>query len=129
MNSAWAHNTAIAAAPDLQLAEHANKLRALAHALGEISSAPWVSSDSAAHAILREIAQSRTPVDVDAHMDRLMIRIGQLIAERTGDNSELHRLAALTGPRARLRLFSHAHVTIETDAHGSSVRPRAFMKL
>lgn len=126
VNSGSQSGSGIAArVSDPALAEHNKTLRAFADILGRIAQSELVRIDPYAQMIINAIASCNTPMEADELMDKLLVRVGELIAIHTGDHSELHHLTALTGARRRVPITMHAHRSVEDNAPPS----RTFMKL
>lgn len=110
---------------DPALDNHRDTLRAFVSIIRDIAAHPLIHSDAYAQRIIHSIAKCTTPIEADELMDKLLVRVGEIIAARTGDNSELHHLMALTGARRRAPMNMHSHRPVEDDALPS----RTFMKL
>lgn len=114
---------------DAALAEHVNTLRAFAHVLQQIAESELIRTDPYAQRIISSVAICSTPMEADELMDKLLVRVGELIAARTGDNSELHHLMALTGARRRMPMNIYANRSVDSDAGDDILPSRTFMKL
>jgi hypothetical protein len=92
--------------------------------LQQICESDLVSSDEEARRIIIGMVHCQDMTEVDAQMDRLVIRIGELVAERTGDPSELTRLVTQARERGRAALTRHGkqHRFNNDDNAGSSIR-------
>lgn len=114
---------------DHDLEEHQHKLNRFAQGLRQIMANRLIARDAKADKILNRILQSRDAVEIDKHMDDLLVRVGEIIAERTGDTSELSRLSALTGPRSRSSMVKRVQQSSQQNGNGASRPARTFMKL
>jgi hypothetical protein len=92
--------------------------------LQQICKSELVCSDQEAQRIIVGMVQCRNMTEVDACMDRLMIRIGELLAAKTGDPSELTRLVTQARERGRAALARHSkrHTFSADDEAGRSTR-------
>ena len=59
----------------------------------------------------------------------LLVRVGEIIAERTGDTSELKHLSTLTGPRSRSAMTKRSQQSSRHNGDSPSIPVRTFMKL
>jgi hypothetical protein len=118
----------LASGIDHELAEHQNTLVRLADGLRKIMANKMIAKDAQADRILNRILQSRDAVEIDRHMDDLLVRVGEIIAERTGDASELKHLGALTGPRGSA-MTKRARQSSQNTGKDLSMPARTFMKL
>jgi hypothetical protein len=75
--------------------------------LQQICESDLVCSDPEAQRIIIGMVRCHSMTEVDSLMDRLMIRIGELVAARTGDPSELTRLVTQARERGRAALTRH----------------------
>ena len=69
--------------------------------LQQICESELVGADKEAQRIIVGMVHCRTMTDVDAQMDRLLIRCGELLAAKTGDETEFARLVNRTRERGR----------------------------
>jgi hypothetical protein len=76
--------------------------------LQQICESELVCSDKQAQRIIIGMVHCRNMTEVDAQMDRLVIRAGELLAAKTGDPSELSRLATHSRERGRTALARHS---------------------
>ena len=74
----------------------------------QICKSELVASDEEAQRIIISMVHCRDMTEVDAQMDRLLVRIGEVLAARTGDKTEFDRLVNLTRARGRTVFASHA---------------------
>jgi hypothetical protein len=79
--------------------------------LQKICESELVGADQEAQRIIVDVVRCRTMTDVDAQMDRLIVRCGELLAARTGDSTELARLLsrAREGGRAAFASSGKRH--------------------
>jgi hypothetical protein len=79
--------------------------------LQKICESELVGTDQEAQRIIVGMVHCRTMTDVDAQMDRLIVRCGELLAARTGDSTELARLLsrAREGGRAAFASSGKRH--------------------
>ncbi|PDT90838.1 hypothetical protein CO669_07635 [Bradyrhizobium sp. Y36] len=98
------------------------ELRAL---LDQICTAPLIASDGEARRIILAMPLCADMTEVDALMDRLLIRVGELLSA-TGDPSQLTRLVRKSREhgRAALRRNSQQHGIGAQDAAGAVPRTR-----
>jgi hypothetical protein len=75
--------------------------------LQQICESDLVCSDQEAQRIIIGMVRCQNMTEVDAQMDRLVIRIGELLAIRSGDPSELTRLVTQARERGRAALTRH----------------------
>jgi hypothetical protein len=99
-------------------------LRQFRDQLQQICESELVCSDKEAQRIIVGMVHCGNMMDVDARMDRLMIRIGELLAAKTGDASELTRLVTQARERGRAALTRHSkqHKFGADDQAGPSAR-------
>jgi predicted protein tyrosine phosphatase len=76
--------------------------------LQQICESELVCSDKEAQRIIIGMVHCQNMMEVDAMMDRLVIRIGELVAARTGDPSEMTRLVTQARERGRAALARHS---------------------
>jgi CRP/FNR family transcriptional regulator, cyclic AMP receptor protein len=76
--------------------------------LQQICKSELVASDEEAQRIIISMVHCRDMTEVDAQMDRLLVRIGEVLAARTGDKTEFDRLVNLARARGRTVFASHA---------------------
>jgi hypothetical protein len=76
--------------------------------LQQICESRLVCSDKEAQRIIIGMVHCQNMTEVDAQMDRLMIRIGELLVAKTGDASELTRLVSQSRERGRAALARHS---------------------
>jgi len=74
--------------------------------LQQICASELVGSDQEAQRIILGMLHCRTMTEVDAQMDRLIIRCGELLAARTGDRTDLARLFGRARERGRAAFAS-----------------------
>jgi len=80
----------------------------LRNCLQRICESEAVASDKEAQRIIIGMVHCRTMTDVDGQMDRLIIRIGELLAAKTGDATEFTRLVNRTRERGRAAFASNS---------------------
>jgi hypothetical protein len=104
-------------------------LRQLAGALQEILRTDLVRSDREAQRIIFEMIYCRDLAQVDAQMDLLALRVGRLLAEKTGDASAATRMQLLTGARgqASLRMTPTRHAALSEQT--ATRAARTFLRL
>jgi hypothetical protein len=92
--------------------------------LQQICESELVSADKEAQHLIIGMVHCGNMMDVDAQMDRLVIRIGELLAAKTGDASELTRLVTQARERGRAALTRHSkqHKFSADDQTGRSAR-------
>jgi hypothetical protein len=78
-----------------------NVLKQFRDHLQQICQSEPVTADKQAQRIIVGMARCRTMTEVDAQMDRLIIRCGELLAAKTGDKTEFTRLLNRTRERGR----------------------------
>jgi hypothetical protein len=89
--------------------------------LQQICESELVCSDKEAQRIIIGMVHCRDMTEVDAQMDRLVIRIGELLAAKTGDPSELTRLVTQARERGRAALTRNSKQhKFSTDDNGGS---------
>jgi len=76
--------------------------------LQHICESELVASDEEAQRIIINMVHCRSMIEVNAQMDRLVVRIGEILAARTGDKTELDRLVNLMRARGRAAFASNA---------------------
>jgi hypothetical protein len=69
--------------------------------LQQICASELVCADKEAQRIIVGMVHCRTMMDVDAQMDRLLIRCGELLVAKTGDKTEFARLVGRARERGR----------------------------
>ncbi len=114
--------------PD-KISDYAETLRALTNMLREVGANASLRADPDASKLYQRILKSRNPTELDELVDQLMVRVGKLIEERTGDNRELHRLSALTGPRRRLPISNGGYRGDEDDPDDFPAPAKTIMRL
>jgi len=104
-------------------------LRRLAGALHEILRTDLVRSDREAQRIVFEMIHCRDLAQVDAQMDLLAMRVGRLLAEKTGDASAETRMRLLSGARgqASLRTTPNQHAALAEQT--ATRAARTFLRL
>jgi hypothetical protein len=92
--------------------------------LQQICESELVSSDKEAQRIIIGMVHCRNMTEVDGQMDRLVIRVGELLAAKTGDPSELTRLVTQARERGRAALARHSkqHTFSAGDQAGRPAR-------
>ena len=110
--------------PSAESQQWRNVLTQFRDQLQQICESDLVCSDKEAQHIIIGMIHCQSMMEVDAQMDRLVIRIGELVAERTGDPSELTRLVTQARERGRAALTRHGkqHRFNNDDNAGSSIR-------
>lgn len=103
-------------------------VRQLRDCLKKIADFEFVKADREAQRILWRMARSREMPAVNEQMDRLVVRVGELLSAKTGDPTVLTRLVASVrrnDPKAHVRLGKqHALSSEEQDQ-----RQRVFVRL
>jgi hypothetical protein len=99
-----------------------NVLKQFRDQLQQICDSDLVCSDKEAQRIIIGMVHCRNMTDVDAQMDRLVIRIGELLVAKTGDASELTRLVTQARERGRAALARHGKQHKFSDDAGRSLR-------
>ena len=79
--------------------------------------------------ILDRILHSRDPLEINTHMDELLLRVGEIIAKTTGDMSEMSHLSGLTGSRRQSAILKRAQQSSQLAGQDSPLPPRTFLKL
>ncbi len=72
--------------------------------LQQICESELVCADKRAQKIILGMLHCKNMTDVNAQTDRLMIRVGELLAAKTGDKTELTRLITKARERGRAAL-------------------------
>jgi hypothetical protein len=92
--------------------------------LQEIAESKIVRADTEAQRIIIGMVHCRNMVEVDAQMDRLAMRVGELLAAKTGDATELTRLISPTRANGRAALARHSkqHNFEPDDENGRPIR-------
>jgi DNA polymerase III delta prime subunit len=90
--------------------------------LQQICESEIVSSDQKAKQIILDMVRCRNMIEINAQVDRLMIRIGELLVAKTGDKTELPRLVSRARERGRAALTRNSkyHAFNEGEAAGPS---------
>ncbi|MBR0988379.1 hypothetical protein [Bradyrhizobium liaoningense] len=112
--------------PSRETREWERVLGELRAQLERICAAPLIASDAEARRIIMAMPHCGDMTEVDALMDQLLIRVGELLSTATGDPSQLTRLVhkAREHGRAALRRNSRPHGLGEQDHAGFVPRAR-----
>ncbi|MGL9618617.1 hypothetical protein QRQ56_11480 [Bradyrhizobium sp. U531] len=112
--------------PSRETREWARVLGELRMKLDHICAAPLIASDGESRRIILAMPHCADMTEVDALMDRLLIRVGELLSATTGAPPQLTRLGhkAREHGRAALRRNSQQHNFGEQDAGGFVPRAR-----
>lgn len=97
--------------------------------LRQICESELVCADLEAQRIIIGMVHCANMTEVDAIMDRLAIRIGELLAARTGDPSELARLVTQARERGRAALARNSRHHGLTIAHEAGPAARMRVRL
>ncbi|WP_194407382.1 hypothetical protein [Bradyrhizobium sp. CCBAU 53351] len=112
--------------PSRETREWARVLGELRAQLERICAVPLIASDGEARRIILTMPYCADMTEVDALMDRLLIRVGELLSAATGDPSQLTRLVhkARAHGRTALRRNSLQHDFGEQNTAGFVPRAR-----
>lgn len=97
--------------------------------LRQICESELICADLEAQRIIIGTVDCANMTEVDAIMDRLAIRIGELLAARTGDPSELARLVTQARERGRAALARNSRHHGLTIAHEAGPAARMRVRL
>jgi hypothetical protein len=93
------------------------------YTLQQICESEIVCSDKQAQRIILDMVHCKNMAEVNAQVDRLMMRVGELLVAKTGDKTELTRLVSRARERGRAALTrssKHHAFSNEGEAAGPS---------
>jgi hypothetical protein len=96
--------------------------------LQQICESKIVKSDKQAQQIILNMVHCRDMAEVNSQMDRLMIRVGMLLAAKTGDKKELTRLISQVRERGRGALTRNSkYHAFSNENEGEAEKPARVM--